>query len=137
MARVVFEAAVLDQEAYLDGVREYTIEGASAPGHGDWRLTLTFRRPKEPDEPLDEADLTLSSSDDDHLFATLGDGRATAALDDETGETIELAIEFNISAGEGRYAGASGTVTLTGEVTGATATLTATIEAHSEAPDGS
>ena len=120
MANLIFEGSIVDSAAYLDGTREFVIEAESADGTGEpWRLTVSFRWPKEHDTPLSEGDLTLSAPDGGELVAVLQSGSAEEELDEDTGgESIQLALVFRAMSGEGSLADvadASVTGALTGE----------------------
>lgn len=106
MASLTFEGSVVDSAAYLDGTREFVIEAESSNGAGEpWRLTVSFRWPKEHDTPLKEGDLTLSAPDGGELVATLKTGTAVEELDEDTGgESIQLALVFRAVSGEGSLA---------------------------------
>jgi hypothetical protein len=123
MSVLEFEGAVVDSAAYLDGTREYMIE-AEAPAAGEpWRLTLSFRWPKDHDTPLEEGDLTVSGGAGAELLAALRDGTAAEMEDEDTGaESVELALSFTVSSAEGPLVGVE-RATLRGTVLGEDARL--------------
>jgi hypothetical protein len=119
--------AVVDEQAFLDGTREITVaaggtrEGPAAP----WELTLTFRRPKEPDAVLNEGDLTLTGPDGAAIYATLRSGSAAPGFDEDTGdELVRLDLSFEVGSAEGAAADVAA-VRLHGTLTGQNARLTA------------
>ena len=124
--RLDFEGAVVDEQAYLDGTREYTIDAEGPPGTAaPWRLTLSFRWPKESDAPLEEGDLTLADPDGSELYAALRGGTAESAFDEETeAASVRFDLTFEIGSGEGTYAGSSGDARVLGTLLGEEARLT-------------
>jgi hypothetical protein len=126
---LAFEGAIVDQQTFLDGTREFTVEAASeGVESGPWELTLTFRWPKEEDVGLDEGDLTLTAPGGDAIFATLQAGMAESTIDDETAaEVTQVDLRFGVGSGEGAYAGATGEVLLFGTLTGEEVRLAATL----------
>jgi hypothetical protein len=126
---LAFEGAVVDQQTFLDGTREFTVDAASEASDGaPWELTLTFRWPKEEDAQLNEGDLTLTAPDGGALYATLRSGTAESVIDDETdAEVTQVDLRFGVGSGEGAYAGAAGEVRLFGTLAGEEARLAATV----------
>ena len=124
-----FAGAVVDEQAYLDGTREYAIEAeseGSADAAAPWRLTLTFRWPKEEDAALEEGDLTLIDPTGSDLYAALRAGTAASVFDEETGaEAVQLDLRFEVNSGEGSLAAGSGVVHLAGTLRVDEARLTA------------
>ena len=116
---LTFEGSVVDSAAYLDGTREFVIEAESSDGTAEpWRLTVSFRWPKEHDTPLNEGDLTLSAPDGGEIVAGLQSGTAGEELDEDTGgESIQLALVYCAMSGEGSLADVT-IVSVTGVLTG-------------------
>ena len=124
------EGEVVDQQTYLDGTREFSLEGAGrTDAEGSWQLTLSFRWPKEEGGP-DEGDLTLTDAGGSSLFGALREGAAEDVYDEDTAsDLLRLSLEFEIRAGDHAFAGYTGTAHLAGQVCGGRALLTVAIDA--------
>lgn len=114
---VNFAGAIADRQGYLDGARVYTIEGEGQPATG-WRLALTVRWPIA-SERVEEGDLSLVEPGGAELTASLVTG-AAAEITDEDGNVnaARLDLRFEVTGGEGGFAGATGTVRVHGTVAG-------------------
>jgi len=127
MLTIELEGAVVDEQTFLDGTREFTVDAAESTA-GDatpWQLTLTFRWPKEAEDALDEGDLTLTGPDDAAIYATLRAGAVAPRLDEDTGdELVRLDLAFEAGAAEGAATNIAA-VRLFGTLSGQTARLTA------------
>ena len=124
---IELEGAIVDEQAFLDGTREFTVEAGETPEGtpAPWELTLTFRWPKEPDAALDEGDLTLNGPDGAAIYATLRSGSAALGVDEDTGDDlVRLDLSFEVGSAEGAVAGVAA-VRLHGTLTGQSARLTA------------
>jgi hypothetical protein len=130
MERVLeFSGEVVDQQTFLDGTREFTIEAHSdaAAGDGDaWLMTLSFRWLAEIDASVEEGDLSLTGPDGAGVFAALTEGTAEMTYDEDTAEdVILLRLTAEVRSGEGRYADSTGTIRLSGRLAGGQAHLEA------------
>jgi len=111
---------IVDQQAFLDGTREYTLEAETAPAgdeEGPWRLTLSFRWLKEIDESIEEGDLSLLDPRGSALYGTLVEGSAETVFDEDTAdEAVLIDLTLEARSGEGKYAGWSGTIRVGGRL---------------------
>jgi hypothetical protein len=125
----VFVGDVVDQQTFLDGTREFTIEAQSDSGAGDtgeWLLTLSFRWLAEIDSTVEEGDLSLTGPDGAGVYATLTEGAAEMLYDEDNAEDITtLRLTAEVRSGEGQYADWTGTIRLSGRLTGTQARLEA------------
>jgi hypothetical protein len=128
------EGEVIDRQTYLDGTREFNLEATGGPdAEGPWRLTLSFRWPKEAAGP-DEGDLSLTDPPGSALYGTLSEGAAEDVYDEDTAsDVLHLSLDFEIRSGEDAFAGWTGRAHVAGRVSGEQAALTVEIAA---APDG-
>ena len=119
---LVFAGEVVDQQTFLDGTREFTIEAQSddaAGDVGDWLLTLSFRWLAEIDASVAEGDLSLTGPDGAGVYAALTEGAAETAYDEDSAEDVtSLRLTAEVRSGEGGYADWTGTVQLSGRLTG-------------------
>jgi hypothetical protein len=125
------EGEVVDQQTYLDGTREFTVE-ASGPPDADapWQVTLTFRWPKEEGGP-DEGDLTLTDAAGASLYGTLTGGSTEDAYDEDTAsEVVRLALDFELRSGDGAFAGYSGSARVSGDLAGERVELAVEVSAE-------
>jgi hypothetical protein len=114
---ITFAGAIADQQRFLDGARVYTVEAEDQPATG-WRLSLALRRPMVT-ERVEEGDLTLVEPGGGELSATLVEGTA-AEIADEDGvvNAARIDLRFEVSGGEGGFAGAAGSVRVHGTISG-------------------
>lgn len=112
-----FAGVIADHQRFLDGARSYTIEAENQPATG-WRMALSFRWDVE-DDAVDEGDLTLVDPVGAELYGTLTAGTA-AEITDAGGDAnaAQLDLTFEVTGGEGGYASAAGTVSVTGTIAG-------------------
>jgi hypothetical protein len=115
-----FVGEIVDQQAFLDGTREYAIEAETASdGGAPWRLTLSFRWPKEMDAALEEGDLSLADPEGSAVYGTLRDGSAEAVFDEDTAdELVRIDLCFEVRSGEGAYAEQRSSVRAEGTLVG-------------------
>ncbi len=112
-----FAGAVTDRQSFLDGGRLFTIEAEEQPSAG-WRLAMTFRWPVT-SEAVDEGELTLVDPIGAELYATLTGGTAAEITDEEGNVGAgQIDLTFDVTGGEGGYAEATGTVSVTGTIAG-------------------
>ena len=127
---IEFTGEVVEEQAFLDGTREFTIEAEEVGAAGDaaWHLSLTFRWPKETEIGLEEGELSATRGGD-ALYATLGEGTAETVFDEDAAdEVVRFSLTFEASSGEAAFAGVTGTAHLSGEIAGTQARLTARFE---------
>jgi hypothetical protein len=122
-----FTGEVIDQQTFLDGTREFTIEAQSDTmpgGAGAWLLTLSFRWLAEIDATVEEGDLSLTGPDGAGVFATLTEGAAETIYDEDSAEDVtQLHLTAEVRSGEGRLTDWTGTILVSGRITGAQAYL--------------
>lgn len=119
MSEVEFDGVIIEQQTFLDGMREITVDAAAVDG--PWRMTVMVRWPQAAEAGPDEGDLTLVGPGGDELNASLRQGRIELDVDDDTGdEVIRFDLTFQAGAGER-------TVRLRGTLTGETARFSAII----------
>jgi hypothetical protein len=128
---LTMDGEVVDLQTYLDGTREYTVEASGPPdAAAPWRVTLTFRWPKEEGGP-DEGDLSLTDAEGASLYGSLSGGSADDAYDEDTAsEVVRLALHFAIRSGDGAFAGYTGNARVTGDLAGESAALTVEVSAE-------
>jgi hypothetical protein len=126
---LTFAGEVVDQQTFLDGTREFTIEAQSDTATGDagaWLLTLSFRWLAEIDASVEEGDLSLTGSDGAGVYATVTEGAAEMTYDEDSAEDVTtLRLTAEVRCGEGRYADWTGVIRLSGRLTGGQARLEA------------
>jgi hypothetical protein len=123
--RLTFDCAVVDDQSFLDGTRELTLEGeASEPGPRRPGSHATLRWPK--DEAPDEGDLAVTGAEDATLYAGLEGGTIEEGTDDAGDSVLELALSFTIASAEGSLAGLSGSARVDGTIVGGGASLVVT-----------
>jgi hypothetical protein len=130
MTLVELEGSVVDEQTFLDGTRELTVDAAETPSGAaaPWTLTLTCRWPKEPEAALDEGDLSLTRGDAAAIYATLRSGSLEPEHDEDTGDEL-VRVDLTFAAGSTEGAAADVTaVRLRGVLIGETARLTAEFE---------
>jgi hypothetical protein len=116
-----FDGEIVDQQAFLDGTWEYTIEAetTSEDERAPWRLSLSFRWLKGLEHAVAEADCALTDPDGASLYAELDEGSAETAFDEEAGDDATLVqMELSVRSGEGTYADSSGAIHLLGRLIG-------------------
>lgn len=122
-----FTGEVIDQQTFLDGTREFTIEAQSvttAGGADEWLITLSFRWLAEIDATVGEGDLSLTGPDGAGVFAALTEGAAETIYDEDSAEDVtQLHLTAEVRSGEGRLTGWTGTILLNGRIIGAQAYL--------------
>lgn len=128
---LVMEGEVVDQQTFLDGTREFTIEaGSVGPGAaGGWLLTLSFRWLAEIDASVEEGDLSLTDAEGSGVYAAITRGSAETVFDDEVADEVTLLrLEADVRSGEGRFADWGGTVRVEGRLAGGEVRLEAALD---------
>jgi len=117
---LTFVGEVVDQQTFLDGTREFMIEAQSDAGvvdAGAWLLTLSLRWLAEIDATVEEGDLSLTGPDSDGVFAALREGAVEMVYDEDSAEDVtQLHLTAEVRSGEGRLAGWTGTIRLSGRI---------------------
>ena len=112
-----FSGAVTDRQSFLDGGRTSAIEAEDQPSAG-WRMGLNLRWPVETEE-VNEGDLTLVDPLGAELYATLTAGTVAEITDEEgNADAAQIDLRFEVTGGDGGYAGAAGAVHVTGTLAG-------------------
>lgn len=116
-ASINFAGVITDRQSFLDTAREWTIEGDDQPPTGR-RLLLSVRWTAASDR-AEEGDLTLVDPPAGELYATLTSG-TVVEVTDQDGEVAaaQLDLTFEVTGGDGSFAGVTGSVTLTGTIAG-------------------
>jgi hypothetical protein len=126
---LAFAGEVVDQQTFLDGTREFTIEAQSEPRAGEaeaWLLTLSFRWVAGIDATVEEGDLSLTGEDGAGVYAALTEGSAEIVYDEDSAEDVTvLRLHAEVRSGEGGYANWTGAIDLSGRLAGDQAYLTA------------
>jgi hypothetical protein len=128
---LVMEGEVVDQQTFLDGTREFTIEAASVgpADAGGWLLTLSFRWLTEIDASVEEGDLSLTDAEGSGVYAAVTEGSAETAFDDEIADEVTLLrLRADVRSGEGGFAGWSGAVQVSGRLAGGEVRLEAALD---------
>lgn len=112
-----FTAVIADRQSFLDGGRQFTMEGEDQPPTG-WRVMLSFRWPVQ-SEAVTEGDLTLVEPRGAALQGSLSAGRASEITDEEGNVNAgQFDFTFDVTGGEGGFQRATGTVHVTGTLAG-------------------
>lgn len=115
--QINFAGVIAERQSFLDGARQFTIEGEDQPSVG-WRMTLALRWPLET-EQVEEGDLMLIDPSGAELSGSLMQGDA-AEITDEDGNVnaARVDLHFDVSGGDGGYANAAGRVRVHGTIAG-------------------
>jgi hypothetical protein len=115
--QINFVGVITDRQSFLDGARQFMIEAEDQPATG-WQMALAMRWPLET-EQVEEGDLTLRDPSGAELTGSLMEGRASEFTDEDGNvNAVRVDLRFEVTGGEGGYAGASGSVRVHGTIAG-------------------